>query len=554
MRNAISLGMTAQRRSGPVTTVFANGIASGIQAARYGMSIPDGELDAGGSAWYTDLAAMSAKMVRFDVAKSVVQPVDGGAFDWSRSDRIFSGLATAGIEPFVILAPGGHLDYSFDTAGERTAFANFAAAVVSRYPALKYIELGNEVNLDARTTPANYAAMLAAAYPAIKAVRSSVLVGGPALAGAEVTSGNTTSVSDYVTGIYANGAKPYFDFLSLHAYAPNLEWTLSDSWHSRQRIAEARAIMVTNTDSDKLIWMTEIGGETGGTNETPHTQASLERFVRQVQDDLIQRDYIGPVFWYSYQDRNTGSTNNEDNFGLRRSTGLRKYAFEEYKTRALFDASTTVSYRKNSGTYSLYLKRLFTATGDPRRNSVTISVGTLPTGVTHSAGVLTINTGTAAVQAGTTITVTAARSGSANATLNLTLNVTNPEQVANAAVTSATGWWVTNTGASITYDADEDALLLNATTSYIGALLTETLTLSVGVTYRIRAWVKAGTYTGGLNLGVEGDKIDTGALTGEYREITRTFVAASASPYLYIDQTSPSTGTFWIKSYSIIAV
>lgn len=549
MRIGIGNAITLNRRTGPSASVAANGIADGVQAARYGLSIPDGELEAG--AWYPDIAAMAAKWARFDVAKGIAQPVDGGAFTWTRYDTIFSGLAANGIEPFVILAPGGHLDYSFDTAGERTAFANFAAAVVSRYPALRYIELGNEVNLDARTTPANYAAMLAAAYPAIKAVRSTVQVGGPALSGAEVTSGNTTSVIDYVTGIYAAGAKPYFDFLSLHAYAPNLEWTLSDSWHSRQRIQEARDIMVTNGDANKIIIMSEIGGETGGTNNTPHTQASLERFVRQVQDDLITRDYIGPVFWYSYQDRNTGSANNEDNFGLRRSTGLRKFAFEEFKVKALADASTFRVFRKNSGSYTIQLKRYFTSAGDPRRNNLTITTSTLPTGFSLSSGVLTIDTAAAALQAGTPITVTASRSGSTSASITLTVAISNPQQVANAAVTSATGFWVTNTGATVTYDSAEDALVLDATTSFIGLLLTETLTLTVGQVYRIRAWVKAGTYTGGLNLGVEANKVDTGSLTGEYREITRTFTAATANPYLYIDQTTSATGTFFVKSYSI---
>lgn len=532
--------------------IVANGITSGIQAARLGLSIPDGELFAGLPSWTADANSMGIKFIRFDVAKSVVQPVDGGAFDWTRSDALFAAMP-AGMEPFVILAPGGHLDYSFDTPAERTAFANFAAAVVSRYPQLKYIELGNEVNLDARTTPANYAAMLATCYPAIKAVRSTVQVGGPALSGAEITSGNTTSVSDYVTGIYAAGAKNFFDFLSLHAYAPNLRWLEPGDpvWHSRQRILEARNIMVANGDSNKLIWMTEIGADTGGTVYTPHTQASAERFVREVYDDLSTRDYIGPVFWYSYQDRNTGSAQNEDNFGLRTSAGLRKFAYEEFKLRALRDAGFTRTFRKNSGVQRVQLRRFFSLAGDPRLSTVTISTSSLPTGFTLSGQELVIDTNTAALQAGIPIIITASRAGSTSASITLTVTITNPEQVANAAVTSATGWWVTNTGATISYDANEDALVLNATTSFIGALLTETLTLNVGSVYRIRAWVKAGTYTGGVNLGVEGNKIDVGALTGEYREITRTFTAASASPYLYIDQTSSATGTFFIKSYSI---
>lgn len=55
--------------------------------------------------------------------------------------------------------------------------------------------------------------------------------------------------------MYASGAKPYFDIISIHPYDPagTIFW---------QALTDTRSVMVANGDADKPIWISEYGWST----------------------------------------------------------------------------------------------------------------------------------------------------------------------------------------------------------------------------------------------------------------------------------------------------
>src|SRR5437899_4123211 len=105
--------------------------------------------------------------------------------------------------------------------------------------------------------------MIKSAYPAIKNADATAFV----LAGSTepgVTSGTSYSPIDFLTGIYQNGGKGYFDGVSHHPYCFDAiasgfncptayaDWS---AWSQMQDTNPSlRSVMTANGDQDKKIW------------------------------------------------------------------------------------------------------------------------------------------------------------------------------------------------------------------------------------------------------------------------------------------------------------
>jgi hypothetical protein len=148
-------------------------------------------------------------------------------------------------------------------------FGDFVAAVVQRYKGrVHYYQIWNEPNLafewgNQVATPAQYTELLRIAYLRAKAVDPSVVIISAALAPTIENSDRAMSDVDFLQGMYAAGAKPYFDVLSTNAYGLR---NGPDDWRfNRQddvnfsRPVLLREIMVQNGDASKPIWASEIG-------------------------------------------------------------------------------------------------------------------------------------------------------------------------------------------------------------------------------------------------------------------------------------------------------
>jgi hypothetical protein len=161
--------------------------------------------------------------------------------------------------------------------------------------------------------PAAYAALLRAAYPAIKAgdPKAKVIVGG--------LTGNDF---EYLSQLYANGAKGSFDAVGVHtddACELNSPYEFERNGATDRRIERwsflgyrtVHETMLANGD-DKPIWMTELGWNTSsqrcdsgvyaGQKAGGVTPAHQAKFLLQAYHCLAQTPYVQVGIWFGLLD------------------------------------------------------------------------------------------------------------------------------------------------------------------------------------------------------------------------------------------------------------
>jgi hypothetical protein len=173
--------------------------------------------------------------------------------------------------------------------------------------------------------PAAYTALLKAAYTAIHQADPNAIV---ITAGLSQPGDSATSIDarEFLTAMYAAGAHGFLDAVGDHPYG-------SDNWQKMFSTSPSfLSIMAANGDSDKKIWVTEDGTPTGGNNESPVTEQQQADLITQLYTDASGFSWIGPVFWYNYQDFcAAGSSDSECYYGLLRSDGSQKPSFGSYQ-------------------------------------------------------------------------------------------------------------------------------------------------------------------------------------------------------------------------------
>ncbi|HET9025696.1 MAG TPA: hypothetical protein VFN64_14075, partial [Burkholderiaceae bacterium] len=222
-------------------------------------------------------AAVGVQIVRqpFDWNRIEVAP---GDYDFRDYDDFVLRAATAGIRVLPVLgnppsfrAAGYTRDDFWSPPASNAEFAAFAARLVERYgpngtiwarhpdvPSLPIHswQIWNEPNLpmfwNTGPDPAAYTALLRAAHQAIHAVdpQAEVVAAGLPDSGAGV------GLQDFLTVMYAAGAKGAFDTMAVHPYAPDVAGSLG-------LVELARSTMRANGDGSP-IWITEDGWPTGG--------------------------------------------------------------------------------------------------------------------------------------------------------------------------------------------------------------------------------------------------------------------------------------------------
>jgi polysaccharide biosynthesis protein PslG len=314
---------------------------------------------------YLQLAVGSnATTVRDDFAWPSIEPTRG-TYVWTNPDKIMTqateaGLSVLGIADYSpswdsVTSGANYTEHSAPTSA--ADYAAFTAQLAMRYgkngtfwkanPNLTYhplagIELWNEPNLSSFTSNGNneggagYAALVKAAYPAIKAVDPTITVVAGALAPYGPygqTSASAINPITFLQQMYAAGAGGYFDALSMHPYnfAQGLTATemLSDeSWSGWSQMVDTnpslRSVMIANGDSNKKIWITEMGAPTysGGVSQTE--QANL---ATQVVALWKSYSWAGNFYWYDLRDDCTDSTNDQCNFGVVEANDTPKPAY-----------------------------------------------------------------------------------------------------------------------------------------------------------------------------------------------------------------------------------
>ncbi len=221
-------------------------------------------------------------------------------------------------------------------------YANFVGWVVERYSSMgvKAYEIWNEANIDqfwpSGPNAAEYMQMLSAAYDAAHQADPNAIVVSTGLAPA----GNMFS---FLRGMYANGLSNKSDQVGLHEYPlqdPEICWSddgVDNSPRAFCSIASVDKIMGENGDTDKKVWITEMGWGTCQNSGLPAWQncVSEERQAKNLSKayELMESEYpvVSVANWWSFRDVTPDPADWVSNFGLVRRDFSAKPAYNALK-------------------------------------------------------------------------------------------------------------------------------------------------------------------------------------------------------------------------------
>ena len=289
----------------------------------------------------TDMKAAGAGWVRLDMQWYVVQPSNAATYDWSVYDRTIDAINRHGLRALVILdyAPAWAASSGCRPSSRHRCapadpqvFATYAAAAAARYTprGVNSWEIWNEPNAPSfwypRVDAAGYAAVLKATYPAIKRINKNATVITAGLRASN--SSGDVSPYDYMTALYAAGARPYFDAIGAHPYSYPLLPSISAARSGWTQMLKIHDIAASQGDAAKKIWITEVGAATGGPH--PISEALQARIVTEAAQLRNSYPWAGPLFWYDYQDLGRSQSTDENFYGLVRWDGSHKPAYDSF--------------------------------------------------------------------------------------------------------------------------------------------------------------------------------------------------------------------------------
>lgn len=303
-----------------------------------------------------------AKWVKHDCFWQLCEPTTKGTYVWTQMDMIFDAANSRGINQIITLhgvpvwaSATGIVNQPPTNPQD---FADFCTAAVNRYKnrgtGTKIWELWNEPNIfyfwnGIQPTAAIYTPVLKAGYTAIKAADpTSTVLGGCLLALDTNTTGHL-SPTDMLNGMYALGAKGYFDALSTHPYVeprvdPNDGGALPPQNNGFNDFANMRTILAANGDGDMPIWITEYGNETvPAANPTGITQAQQATYTASAFSLARAETNVSVVIVYSHRNDADSSANPPDNFGIANADRTLKTAAATFQAQVAIVATPVIN-------------------------------------------------------------------------------------------------------------------------------------------------------------------------------------------------------------------
>ncbi|AXK77246.1 hypothetical protein DXK33_21255 [Mycolicibacterium neoaurum] len=286
------------------------------------------------------MESLGVTQIRIFVPWRAVVPAPG-VYNWSEVDKVVDaayerGIAVMGAVTSTPTWASDIQDSAYGAPRDPEDFGDFMGALAERYGAgagdpetarISAYEIWNEpqsfVFWNPRPDPAAYTELLKAGYTAVKEVDpSGTVVGGVVTAGLSWGGININPV-DFVETMYESGAAGYFDALSYHPY--NYDWKFGDGFGNEiSAVGQLQAmqdLMAQYGDGDKTVWTSEYGLPTSYVSE-----AQQAEFIEDFVTTWSELDGVGPQFIYSLVDRDSGSTEVEDTWGLFRDDYTPKQA------------------------------------------------------------------------------------------------------------------------------------------------------------------------------------------------------------------------------------
>jgi hypothetical protein len=273
--------------------------------------------------------------IRIDANWEYVQYAGPDTFDWTQYDQLVRSVRAEGMSiDFLIDGTASWASASgalFAQPSDPGQFGMWASEVAARYGSggPTTYEIWNEPNSaqfwQPAPDPAAYTADLTAAYQAIKAVQPHEMVISGGLA-PESNDGTDINAVTFLQDMYADGAGGSFDAVGYHPYSYPALPDSPEPWSGWTQLTgtapSIRSVMSDNGDSGKQVWLTEVGWPTDTTSLTGVDGDSAQAAeITQVLAFALDNPWVGPVYWFSYQDGADGP------FGLVTSDGTTKPAY-----------------------------------------------------------------------------------------------------------------------------------------------------------------------------------------------------------------------------------
>lgn len=259
-------------------------------------------------------------------------------YDFSRYDDLISSVRDNGLDILALL----HYNKAHkDTTGEIwnqpphsfEEFATYVGDTVRHFKGkISHWEIWNEPNHPFywAAPPDNlrkYCELLRLSYQAAKGANPDAIV---------LNGGLTHPLVDSVKNLYANGAKNYFDRLSIHPFMDPKSTTAESDFH--QLIRDIEGVMNANADAHKKIWITEMGCP-GMPDEHRLKWFQGEGLTEQEQSEWLNKQFhwvkahssIEKIFWAFYRDTGNLFKEGADYLGLVRFDMSPKPAYHAFQ-------------------------------------------------------------------------------------------------------------------------------------------------------------------------------------------------------------------------------
>lgn len=285
------------------------------------------------------LKAGGVDSIRIPISWSSVQPVQGGAWNWSDADALVTGASAARLDilPFLSTAPswavpvdrrfGSSAFLPVRTGKQRAGWTQFVKQAILRYgprgtfwtenpslprKPLRTWQVWNEPNFKyfvARPNPAEYGKLVKISSNAIKAADpgAQVLLGGLFARPIEATFRKRPPqayfAADFLDQMYEStpGIKSKFQGVALHPY--------TGSWKNLpSRIEEVRSVLKIHRDISKGLWMTEMTWSSEPPQPSNSFAKGLAGQARELKGafrlfrDNQRKWNVQRIYWFSIND------------------------------------------------------------------------------------------------------------------------------------------------------------------------------------------------------------------------------------------------------------
>lgn len=259
-----------------------------------------------------------------------IEPAPGDYREWAKYDFIVEQLTGAGIGILarVDTIPRWARPPTDDIARwdkgppqDYNNYANFVGKLAERYKGkIRHYQVWNEPNLTGEwggkpIDPAQYGLLLQFTWRQVKQVDPGIQIvtAGLAQTTEDGVATNNLNELDFVRGLYAAGAQPYFDILSVMNYG------LGDSPEDRRvdpkrtnfsRLLLVREIMEQHGDDKKPVWVSEYGwislppgwqGPPGTWGQSVDEATQARWTIEGIERMRSEWPWVGAVFVWAFR-------------------------------------------------------------------------------------------------------------------------------------------------------------------------------------------------------------------------------------------------------------